>query len=308
MSEKSSLQKIFESSKFAVTAEIGPPRGADPVQMIKLAREIKGSADAFNLTDNQTAIVRLSSISSAMLIMKEGMEPVIQMTCRDRNRIALQSDLLGAAAIGVKNVLCLTGDHQIFGNEKSAKGVFDLDSVSLLNTFKNMRDTKKQLSGEELESAPEVFLGAAENPFATPYEFRALRLAKKVNAGAQFIQTQAIFDIDWFEKWMAEVRKLGLHERVHIMGGVIPCKSLGAARYMKNKVPGMRVPDAIITRLKNAKDKGQEKEEGLRLCVEMIERLKTVEGVHGVHIMAIMWEEMVPYISKEAGLLPRPTV
>jgi len=308
MTHVSNLQKIMDSGKFGVTGEIGPPRGADPDEMIKLAKELKGSADAFNLTDNQTAIVRLSSIGSAVIIMKEGMEPVVQMTCRDRNRIALQSDLLGASAIGVRNVLCLTGDHQIFGNEKSAKGVFDLDSISLLNTFRNMRDSKKQLSGEELVSAPKIFLGAAENPFGTPYEFRALRLQKKVNAGAQFIQTQAIFDMDWFERWMVEVRKMGIHDRVHIMGGVLPCKSLGAARYMKNKVPGMKVPDSIITRMKAAKDKGQEKEEGLRICVEMIERLKTIEGVHGVHIMAVAWEEMVPYIAKEAKLLPRPII
>jgi methylenetetrahydrofolate reductase (NADPH) len=307
MTPMSNLQRVFESGKFAVTGEIGPPKGADPAEMIKLAREIKGAADAYNLTDNQTAIVRLSSIGSAVIIMKEGLEPVIQMTCRDRNRIALQSDLLGASAIGVRNVLCLTGDHQIFGNEKSAKGVFDLDSVTLLNTFRKMRDEKKQLSGEELDAPPQIFLGAAENPFGTPYDFRALRLQKKVNAGAQFIQTQAIFDIEWFERFMAEVRKMGLHDRVHIMGGVLPCKSLGAARYMKNKVPGMKVPDSIITRMKNAKDKGQEKEEGLRICVELIERLKSIEGVHGVHIMAVMWEEKVPYLAKEAGLLPRPT-
>jgi len=308
MMQVSNLQKILDSGKFAVTAEIGPPRGADPAHMVKLARELKGSADAFNLTDNQTAIVRLSSIASAVILMREGLEPVIQMTCRDRNRIALQSDLLGASAIGIRNVLCLTGDHHTFGNEKSAKGVFDLDSVSLLNTFRKMRDSKTQLSGEELESPPIVYLGAAENPFATPYEFRALRLQKKADAGAQFIQTQAIFDLDWFEKWMAEVRKLGLHERVHILGGVIPSKSLGAVRYMKNKVPGMKVPDSIVTRMKNAKDKNQEKEEGLRICIEMIERLKTIEGVHGVHIMAVMWEEMVPYLVKEAGLMPRPSL
>jgi 5,10-methylenetetrahydrofolate reductase len=308
MKPVSNLQKILDSGKFAVTAEIGPPRGADPSHMIELAGKLKGSADAFNLTDNQTAIVRLSSIASAVILMREGLEPVIQMTCRDRNRIALQSDLLGASAIGIRNVLCLTGDHHTFGNEKSAKGVFDLDSISLLNTFRNMRDFKRQLSGEELESPPIVYLGAAENPFATPYEFRALRLKKKVDAGAQFIQTQAIFDLDWFERWMAEVRKLGLHERVHILGGVIPSKSLGAVRYMKNKVPGMKVPDSIVTRMKNAKDKNQEKEEGLRICVEMIERLKSIEGVHGVHIMAVMWEEMVPYIVKEAGLLPRPSL
>jgi len=304
MTSMSNLEKILSSGKFAVTAELGPPRGADPAHMIELARKIKGSADAYNLTDNQTAIVRLSSIASASLIMQEGLEPVIQMTCRDRNRIALQSDLLGASALGIKNLLCLTGDHHTFGNEKSAKGVFDLDSISLLHMFRNMRDSNKQLSGEELESAPQVFLGAAENPFATPYEFRALRLLKKANAGAQFIQTQAIFDIDWFERWMSEVRKLGIHERVHILGGVIPVKSAGAARYMKNKVPGMIVPDSIIRRMKSAKEP---KEEGIRICIELIERLKQIEGVHGVHIMAIMWEQMVPRLVEESNLSPRPT-
>jgi len=304
MTSMSNLEKILSSGKFAVTAELGPPRGADPAHMIELARKIKGSADAYNLTDNQTAIVRLSSIASASLIMQEGLEPVIQMTCRDRNRIALQSDLLGASALGIKNLLCLTGDHHTFGNEKSAKGVFDLDSISLLHMFRNMRDSNKQLSGEELESAPQVFLGAAENPFATPYEFRALRLLKKANAGAQFIQTQAIFDIDWFERWMSEVRKLGIHERVHILGGVIPVKSAGAARYMKNKVPGMIVPDSIIRRMKGAKEP---KEEGIRICIELIERLKQIEGVHGVHIMAIMWEQMVPRLVEESNLSPRPT-
>ncbi|HDP97509.1 MAG TPA: methylenetetrahydrofolate reductase [Euryarchaeota archaeon] len=305
MSEQSNLEKILSSGKFAVTAEIGPPRGADPTEMIELARKIKGSADAFNLTDNQTAIVRLSSIGSAVLLMKEGIEPVIQMTCRDRNRIALQSDLLGASAIGVKNVLCLTGDHHTFGNEKSAKGVFDLDSISLLNTFKNMRDTKKQLSGEELDSAPNIYLGAAENPFATPYEYRAIRMAKKVKAGAQFIQTQAIFDLDWFERWMAEVRKMDLHEKVHILGGVIPVKSAGALRYMKNKVPGMIVPDALIGRMNRAEDK---KEEGIQICIEMIERLKQIEGVHGVHIMAVMWEQIVPRLVTDSKLMPRTSV
>jgi len=304
MSEMSNLEKLLSAGKFAVTAELGPPRGADPSHMLDLARQIRGSADAYNLTDNQTAIVRLSSIASAVLIMKEGLEPVIQMTCRDRNRIALQSDLLGASALGIKNLLCLTGDHHTFGNEKSAKGVFDLDSISLLKTFQTMRDKNTQLSGEELESAPQIFLGAAENPFATPYEFRALRLLQKAKAGAQFVQTQAIFDMDWFERWMADVRKMGIHEKIHILGGVIPVKSVGAARYMKNKVPGMIVPDSIITRMKKAEDP---KEEGIRICVEMIEKLKQIEGVHGVHIMAVMWEELVPRLVKEANLFPRPT-
>jgi len=304
MKAGSNLEKVFESGKFAVTAEIGPPQSANPEPLVHHARMLKGHADAFNLTDNQTAVVRLSSIASAVVIMREGIEPVIQMTCRDRNRIALQSDLLGAGALGVKNVLCLTGDHQTFGNEKNAKSVFDFDSISELQTFNALRTEGKQVGGEIIKDPPKVYLGCAENPFATPYEFRAMRLAKKVTAGADFCQTQAIFDMGMFEKWMDEVRARGLDKRIHILAGVIPMKSAGAARYMKNKVPGMIVPNEIIDRMKNAKD---QKEEGIKLCIEQIEHLKTVKGVHGVHIMPVAWEEMVPRIVKEAGLLPRPT-
>ena len=304
MKAGSNLEKVLESGKFAVTAEIGPPQSANPEPLVHHARMLKGHADAFNLTDNQTAVVRLSSIASAVVIMREGIEPVIQMTCRDRNRIALQSDLLGAGALGVKNVLCLTGDHQIFGNEKNAKSVFDFDSISELQTFNALRTEGKQVGGEIIKDPPKVYLGCAENPFATPYEFRAMRLAKKVTAGADFCQTQAIFDMGMFEKWMDEVRARGLDKRVHILAGVIPMKSAGAARYMKNKVPGMIVPNEIVDRMKNAKD---QKEEGIKLCIEQIEHLKNVKGVHGVHIMAVAWEEVVPRIVKEAGLLPRPT-
>jgi len=299
----SNLEKVFEAGKFAVTAEIGPPQSANPEPLTHHAKMMKGYADAFNLTDNQTAVVRLSSIASAVFIMREGLEPVIQMTCRDRNRIALQSDLFGATALGVKNVLCLTGDHHIFGNEKGAKGVFDFDSVVELKVFNDLRTTGKQVGGEEIKDPPKTYLGCAENPFATPYEWRATRLAKKVAAGADFCQTQAIFDMDMFEKWMDEVRSRGLDKKIHILAGVIPVKSAGAARYMKNKVPGMIVPKEIVDRMKNAKDA---KEEGIKLCVEQIETLKNMKGVHGVHIMAVAWEEKVPRIVEEAGLLPRP--
>ena len=304
MKTGSNLEKVFESGKFAVTAEIGPPQSANPDPLTHHAKLLKGSADAFNLTDNQTAVVRLSSIASAAIVMKEGIEPVIQMTCRDRNRIALQSDLLGASAIGVRNVLCLTGDHQTFGNEKSAKSVFDFDSISELYTFNKLRTEGIQSGGTKLEEPPKVYLGCAENPFATPYEFRGLRLAKKVNAGADFVQTQAIFDMDMFETWMDDVRSRGLDKKVHIMAGVIPMKTVGAARYMKNKVPGMIVPNSIIDRMKNASDPA---EEGIKLCVEQIETFSKMKGVHGVHIMAVKWEEMVPRIVEMAGLLPRPT-
>lgn len=301
----SNLEKVLEAGKFAVTAEIGPPQSANPEPLTHHANMLKGFADAFNLTDNQTAVVRLSSIASAVIIMREGVEPVIQMTCRDRNRIALQSDLLGAAALGVKNVLCLTGDHQTFGNEKGAKNVFDFDSIVELQVFNSLRTEGRQVGGEVIKDPPKVYLGCAENPFATPYEFRVTRLAKKVAAGADFCQTQSIFDMDMFERWMDEVRARGLDKKIHILAGVIPVKSAGAARYMKNKVPGMIVPDYIIDRMKNAKDA---KEEGIRLCVEQIEHLKTVKGVHGVHIMPVAWEEMVPKIVEMAGLLPRPKV
>ncbi len=305
MKAGSNLEKVLDAGKFAVTAEIGPPQSSNPEPLTHHAKMMKGSADAFNLTDNQTAVVRLSSIASAAIIMKEGVEPVIQMTCRDRNRIALQSDLLGASAIGVRNVLCLTGDHQTFGNEKGAKSVFDFDSISELYTFDRLRTEGVQSGGEKIEDPPKVYLGCAENPFATPYEFRAMRLAKKVAAGADFVQTQAIFDMDMFESWMEEVRSRGLDKKTHILAGVIPMKTAGAARYMKNKVPGMIVPNHIIDRMKNASDP---KEEGIKLCVEQIETLKTIKGVHGVHIMAVMWEEMVPRIAEMAGLLPRPNL
>jgi methylenetetrahydrofolate reductase (NADPH) len=305
MKAGSNLEKVLDAGHFAVTAEIGPPKSANPESVRHHARMLKGYADAFNLTDNQTAIVRLSSLASAVICLQEGVEPVMQMTCRDRNRIALQSDLLGASALGIKNVLCLTGDHQTFGNEKGAKNVYDIDSIQELLIFKKMRDEKKICGGEELEEAPKVFLGAAENPFADPFEFRVTRLAKKVNAGADFIQTQAIYDMERFEKWMEGVRERGLDKKVHILAGVIPLKSVGAARYMKNKVSGMIVPDSIIDRMRKAKDP---KAEGVKICIEQIEYLKTVKGVHGVHIMAIAWEEIVPEIVKQAGLYPRPSV
>jgi len=303
MKAGSNLERVLEAGKFAVTAEIGPPQSANPEPLMHHARMLKGFADAFNLTDNQTAVVRLSSIAGAVIIMREGIEPVIQMTCRDRNRIALQSDLFGAAALGVKNVLCLTGDHQTFGNEKGARNVFDFDSIVELQVFDSLRREGKQVGGEVIKDPPQVYLGCAENPFSTPYEFRVSRLAKKVAVGADFCQTQAIFDMDMFEKWMDEARSRGIDRKIHILAGVIPMKSAGAARYMKNKVPGMIVPDRIIDRMKKAKDA---KEEGIKLCVEQIEHLKTVRGVHGVHIMAIQWEEIVPRIVEMAGLLPRP--
>ncbi len=303
----SNLQRVLESGKFAVTSELGPPRDADASVVIEKAKLLKGQSDAVNITDNQTAIVRMSSIAAAKLLIDEGLEPVVQMTCRDRNRLAMQADILGAAALGAKNLLCLTGDHQKFGDHPQAKGVWDLDSIQLLQMVKAMRDDKKLLGGQEMAVAPDLFIGAAENPFADPFELRARRLAKKVAAGAQFIQTQIVYNVPKFEKWMEEVRALGLDKKVYIMAGISPLKSAGMAKYMKNNVPGMDVPDEYIARMTAAKDEGREpKEEGIAIAVELIEKMKTIPGIAGVHVMAIEWEEAVPDIVKAAGLLPRP--
>ncbi|MFH1075565.1 MAG: methylenetetrahydrofolate reductase [Pseudomonadota bacterium] len=306
----SNLEKILISGEFAVTGELGPPKNADADVIRKKAGYLKGSVDAVNITDCQTAIVRMSSIAASVILMQEGLEPVTQMTCRDRNRIAMQSDFLGAQALGIKNMLCLTGDHHKFGNHPEAVGVFDLDSIQLLSMCKAMRDDKKFQCGEEIRGiAPGFFLGAAENPFADPFEFRAFRLAKKVAAGAQFIQTQLVYDLKRFSKWMEAVRDLGLHEKCHIMAGVTPPKSIGMAKYMKSSVPGLDVPDEIINRLKGAKDaKKDVAEEGINIAVDIIRQVKEIKGIAGVHIMAIEWESAVPEIVKRAGLLPRPMI
>jgi methylenetetrahydrofolate reductase (NADPH) len=269
------------------------------------AKLLKGNVDAINVTDNQTAIVRMSSIAVSALLKQMGLEPTMQMVCRDRNRIAMQSDIFGAYALGIRNILCLSGDHQKFGNHPTAKNVFDLDSIQLIQTVKKMRDEHKVLSGDEIEGPPQMFIGAAANPFADPFEFRVIRLAKKAAAGVDFIQTQCIYDMDKFERFMQMVRDRGLQEKIFILAGVTPLKSVGMARYMKEKVAGMEVPDEIINRMKSA-GKEKAREEGLKICVEQIQRLKNIPGVHGIHLMAIEWEEVVHEIVERAGLFPRP--
>ena len=303
MKAGSNLEKVISSGQFAVTGELGPPKSADISALREHGETMRNYVDAFNITDNQTAIVRTSSIGVAGALLQMGLEPVVQMTVRDRNRIALQGDLLGAVAMGVKNVLCLSGDHQMFGNEAAAKGVYDIDSMQLLKAFKDIRDEGKFIGGDDLEAPLSVYLGAVANPFADPFEYRVDRLEKKVAAGASFIQTQCIFDLDRFKRWMEMVRERGLHKKVAILGGVTPIKSLGAARYMKNFVSGITIPDELIDRLKGAEKK---KEEGLKIAIETIQQLKEIEGVAGVHVMAIAWEEVVPEIVERAGLYPRP--
>jgi methylenetetrahydrofolate reductase (NADPH) len=288
-----------------VTAECGPPRGADPEAVISKAVLLKGKVDAVNVTDNQTAIVRMSSLAACTLLKSEGLDPVLQVVVRDRNRIALQSDILGASALGIGNVLCLSGDHQSFGNQPDALGVFDLDSTQFLQVVKTMRDEGVILSGDPLTKAPDLFIGAAANPFGDPLSFRVVRLAKKITAGADFIQTQCIYNFERFEQWMEMARQRGLPDRAYILGGVTPLKSAGMAKYMKNRVAGMDVPEPVIKRMESVPPKNQA-EEGIKICVETIQRLKAVPGVQGVHIMAIEWEEKVEEIVERAGLLPRP--
>ena len=307
MTSDSHLEKILERGEFAVTSECGPPRGADAEVIKKKGALLKGSVDAINVTDNQTSVVRMSSLASCVLLKQIGIDATLQMVTRDRNRIAIQSDILGAAALGINNILCLSGDHQKFGDHSTAKNVYDIDSIHLIQTVKHMRDEGKFLGGEELKGIPRLFIGAAANPFADPFESRVVRLAKKVAAGVQFIQTQCIFNLERFAQWMERVRDRGLHEKVHILGGVTPMKSVGMANYMKNMVPGMDVPDALIARIKGV-EKDKRAEEGVKIAIETIQQLKEMEGVHGVHIMAIEWEEMVPRIAGEAGLLPRPQI
>lgn len=299
------MERVLETGQFAVTGELGPPQSADPEVIRRKAKILRGNVDAFNVTDGQTAVVRMSSWAACMIAKEEGLDPIVQMTCRDRNRIALQMDVLGAAALGINNILCLTGDHIKFGNHPDAKAVFDLDSIQFVKMVKDMRDDRRFQCGDEMAVAPNLFLGAAANPFADPFDFRAVRLAKKVAAGADFIQTQIIYNVARFAEWMKRARDRGLHQKTRILAGVAPIKSVGAARYMKTRVPGMDVPDETIERLHGV-PKEQVSREGIKLCVEIINQVRQIEGVAGIHLMAIEWEEAVPEIVEAAGLLPRP--
>ena len=305
MKTKSVLEKVLESGEFAVTSECGPPRGAVPEKVKEKAALLAGHVDAVNVTDNQTAVVRMSSLAACIIIKQQGLDPILQMVTRDRNRLALQSDILGAYAHGIDTMLCLSGDHPCFGDHPMAANVYDLDSIQFIQTVKKMRDEGKFQGGDDILNPPQMFIGAAANPFADPFELRVARLAKKANAGVDFIQTQCIYNIDKFETWMEGVRARGLHKKISILAGITPLKSAGMARYMKNKVPGMDVPDELIKRIAGV-PKEKQAEEGIKISIEAIKRLKEVEGVRGFHIMAIEWEQKVPEIVERAGLSPRP--
>lgn len=297
------LEKILKEKIFAVTCEISPPKNADGEIIKKKARILKDYVDAVNLTDCQVATVRFSSFAGSLLVLSEGLEPIMQMTCRDRNRISIQSELLGAWALGIRNLFCTTGDHPKFGDHPSAKPVFDLDSIQFIQLAKNLKEGKF-LNGEEIKGEnPKFFIGATENPFADPFEFRIKRLAKKIKAGAQFIQTQIVYDIKRFKKFMKIAEEEGLTEKAFILAGVAPPKSYKMAYYMKYNIPGFLVPDEILERMKSAKDP---QEEGIKIAEEIIEQIREISGVRGIHIMAIGWEEIIPEIIKNTGLYPRP--
>ncbi|MFL7839139.1 MAG: methylenetetrahydrofolate reductase [Candidatus Promineifilaceae bacterium] len=323
----STLERVLRAGHFAVTGELGPPQSSDAQAIRDKAAQLRGYCDAINITDNQTAIVRMSSIGAGTIVVQEGMEPIIQMTCRDRNRLAIQSDLMGAYALGIRNLLCLTGDHQRFGNHPGAKNVFDIDSLQMVRMVSEMRDDCIFQCGDKFKGPePRFFIGAAAAPFADPVDFRPYRLAKKVKAGANFIQTQLVYDIPAFKEYMEKIRNLGLHEQTYLLAGVGPLKSPGMARYMKNNVPGILVPDEIIDRMtaagkewagkskdeltpedKRARAKAW-KEEGIQICIDLVQEMREIEGVSGVHIMAIEWEEAVKPIVEGADLYPRPQV
>jgi 5,10-methylenetetrahydrofolate reductase len=298
----SRLERILTSRGFAVTAEIAPPASSDPAEIRGHAALYRGVVDACNITDGQRALVRISSMAAAKIALDEGVEPIMQMVSRDRNRIALQADLLGAAVLGIRNVLCLWGDPPTAGNEKDAKGVFDLNTEEMISTFRTLRDTGVLRGGDKVAQPPKVFIGAAADPFRGSKEESFGKLRGKVTAGADFVQTQGVFDVDAFEEWMRLVRKEWLHDKVYILAGVIPLKSAKMARFMVEKL-GAVVPKHIMDRMERAPNP---RSEGVSIAVRTIKALKKVEGVHGVHLMPIGWEDVVPEVVKEAGLFPRP--
>jgi methylenetetrahydrofolate reductase (NADPH) len=306
MKADSRLERLLSSGEFVVTAELGPPKGPDPEVVRRKMELLRGACDAVNVTDNQTAIVRLSSAAVCAILCQNGIEPVMQMTCRDRNRLAMQSDIFGAVALGVRNLLCLTGDHQRFGNHPTAKNVYDLDSVQMIQMARRLRDECLTLGGEVVEGQVPLFIGGAANPFGDPFELQVLRVAKKAAAGVDFIQTQCIFDLARFREFMRRMVDLGVPEKVNILAGVMPLKSAGAGRFINANVPGITVPDTIVARMARAGRGAKARDEGMRLCAEVIQELRGVEGVRGVHIMAVEWEEAIRPIVEMAGLLPRP--
>lgn len=297
----SRLRDRLTGGGFAVTAELGPPRSADPGPLVRAAEALRGRVDAVNVTDNQNAHVRVSSLAAAVLVQEAGVEPVLQVTCRDRNRIALQSDLLGAGALGIPNVLLMTGDDPKYGDHADAKPVFDLDGTSLLGVARTLRDEHRLLSGREVDPAPDWLVGAVVDPFTPPPELGAAPLAKKAAAGAEFVQTQFVFDVPAFARWMDAVREVGLDERCHVLAGVGPIRSLRAMEYLNANVPGVNVPAEVERRLRGVPG-DRVADEGVAICAEMIAEIREIPGVHGVHVMAPGFTYGIPELLEAAGV------
>lgn len=298
------LERVLHAGEFAVTAELTPPDSANPQEVFEEAELLIQVCDALNATDGSGAHCHMSSVAICALLTRAGYPTVMQVSCRDRNRIAIQGDVLGGAAMGVSNILCLTGDDVTAGDQPEAKPVFDLDSIQLLRTIRLMRDKGTFLSGRKLTEKPRLLLGAASNPFVPPFDWRPLRLAKKIEAGANFIQSQYCFDVPRLKEFMQQAGDLGLHDLMYYLVGVGPLRSDKAAEYMRTKVPGVHIPDEIVDRLRKT-PKNRQREEGKQICVEIIEQVREIEGVAGIHIMAYKQQDLVPEIVKEAGLLPR---
>jgi methylenetetrahydrofolate reductase (NADPH) len=307
MKSGSNLERVLKAGQFAFTGELGPPRGTNAASVREKTKYLKHCVDAVNITDNPTAVVRMSSWGASLIALQEGLEPNYQMVCRDRNRLAMQSDILAAYAHGIRNIVCLSGDHQDFGDHPDALGVFDIDSMQLIHMVRLMRDEGIFAGGDPIDEPPKMFIGAAANPFADPFEFGVRRLAKKIRAGVDFIQTQCVYNMQKFSDFIARSRDMGLLENVYVLAGITPLKSVRMALHMQNEVPGMEVPEAIIRRLKGVSG-DREAEEGIRIACEQIEALKETPGVAGIHLMAIEWEHKVPEIAERAKMLPRPKV
>ena len=303
----SNLEKVLKAGHFAFTGECGPPKGANVEHLKEKFEHLRGVVDAVNVTDNQTAVVRMSSAAASAIMVANGIEHNFQMVCRDRNRLAIMADVLGVYSLGIKNMLCLSGDHQKFGNHPQSKNVYDIDSMQLIALVKKMRDEGKFLNEDDIDVPPKMFIGAAANPFGDPHEYRIYRLANKIDAGADFIQTQCIYNMPRFRDFMKKAVDMGLTEKTYLLAGVTPMKSARMAQYMAKMVPGMDVPEELIERLKGA-GKGKQAEEGIKFAIEQIEEFKEMEGVAGVHLMAIEWEHKVPEIAERAKVLPRPQV
>lgn len=304
MEFRSNLERVLSEGKFAITAEIGPPKGADAENIRNKAEILRGYADAYNVTDNQAAVVRLSSLAGSVIVLNSGLEPIMQMCCRDRNRIALQSDILGAYSLGIRNILFLTGDHQSLGNHPQAKGVYDIDSIQLIKIARDLRDKGLFQSGDRvLGEKPNIFIGAVANPFADPLDFQIDRLEKKIDAGAEFVQTQSVFDLDRFNLWIDEVRSRGLDKKVFILAGVTPLKSLKMTERMKFHIPGASIPEYIYEKMKST---SEPQKTGYEIALQIIDEIKKIKGIHGIHITALFWEEIIPRLVKESGFLPRP--